>query len=97
MALVQDDVTNCCWKLPYTLLAIRTTIKPDRSASPAELVFGEGLAVPGDILGTSPSADVELERQRRNLIYNLRFEVARIQSTSTSTPKRPKVHVPMKI
>ena len=45
-----DDQEQWLWRLPMTLLAIQTTLKPDVGASPADLVYGEGLALPGEIL-----------------------------------------------
>ena len=36
------------WRLPCSLLAIRTALKTDLGASPADLVYGKGLALPGE-------------------------------------------------
>ena len=51
IALGEGERLLWYWKLPMALLAIRTTIKPDIGASPSELVFGEGVAVPGKLIG----------------------------------------------
>ena len=62
------------------LLSIRTTLKPDLGASPADLVFGEQLAVPGEALPVNPADGKQLSRQRaaalaaselRSLDFNL--------------------------
>jgi len=37
-------------KLPYILLAIRNTIDPDINISPAQAVYGQAIALPGDLL-----------------------------------------------
>ena len=82
------------WKLPCSLLSIRTTLKPDVGASPADLVYGEGLAVPGELVVSSPIPDNEVTAQRQRLLDNLRLEVARIQPVPTSAHRRPAVHLP---
>ena len=93
-ALGADDPNQWFWKLPCSMLAIRTTIKPDIGASPADLVFGEGLSVPGDTLGSGPPSDEEMQRERSNLLDHLHLEVSRLQPSQTSTHRRPAVFVP---
>ena len=93
-ALMHDEPEQWFWKLPCTLLAIRTTLKPDIGASPADLVFGEGLSIPGELLGTSSADDTGAQEQRQRLLDNLRLEVARVQPTPTSAHRRPAVHLP---
>ena len=75
------------------LLSLRTTLKPDIGASPADLVYGEGLAVPGDLLPSLPDNN-ELERQRQSTLANLRLEVERLQPTQTAAHRIPNVHIP---
>ena len=94
IALCQDEKENWFWRLPCALLAIRTTLKPDIGASPADLVYGEGLAVPGELLGRHQGEDRELQQQREQQLSNLRLEVARLQPTETSAHRTPVVHVP---
>ena len=91
MALCGDDRHSWFWRLPMALLALRTTLKPDIDASPAELVYGEGLAVPGDLL---PSLPTNLNSQRQNTLANLRLEVERLQPKQTSAHHIPHVHIP---
>ena len=74
--------------------AIRTTIKPDINACPAELVYGEGLTVPGMVLPVQPPTDDELRHERNNTLDHLRLEVARLLPTPTSAHRTPKVHIP---
>ena len=54
------------WKaqLPFTLLGIRTSPKEGLQVSPAEMVYGETLAVPGEFFPT-PTDDVDLHKLRR--------------------------------
>ena len=93
-ALAADEPEQWFWRLPCSLLAIRTTLKPDIGASPADLVFGEGLAVPGEVLSSGPRNEAEEHEQRRRLLDNLRLEVARVQPKPTSAHRRPNVHLP---
>lgn len=94
MALAEDVPNDWYWRLPCALLSIRTTLKPDISASPADLVYGEGLAVPGDLLPASLPSEEDAQEQRQSTLDNLRLEVARLQPTQTSSHRRPRVHIP---
>ena len=94
LALGHEDPEKWFWRLPCTLLAIRTTLKPDIGASPAELVYGEGLAVPGSLLNSTPPDDATQQRLQRETAEHLRLEVERLQPTSTSNHRRPRVQLP---
>ena len=76
------------------MLSIRTTLKPDVGASPSDLVYGEGLAVPGELLPSTPPTDPQLARQREEALSELRMEVARLQPVPTSTHRQPRIHLP---
>ena len=93
-AIATEEPQSWFWRLPCSLLAIRTTLKPDLGACPADLVFGEGLAIPGELIGSSRPSDDEASRQRKRTLDHLRLEVARIQPTKTSAHRRPAVHLP---
>ena len=58
------------------------------------MVFGEGLAVPGELLPDNPSDDTQEREQRKHLLDNLRLEVARVQPKPTSAHRRPRVNLP---
>ena len=94
IALGDGDKLGWFWKLPMTMLAIRTTVKPDLGASPSEMVFGEGLTVPGQLIGPPQMTEEELLRQQRATLGNLRLEVERLQPIPTSAHRRPAVHIP---
>ena len=94
LAICDDSPQDWYWRLPSALLSIRTTLKPDIGSSPADLVFGEGLAVPGDLHGDFPSDPPQLLRQRQSAQANLRLEVARLQPKPTSAHRRPTVFIP---
>ena len=94
IALCDSNQHRWYWKLPMSLLAIRTTIKQDIGASPADLVFGEGLSVPGSLLPDPPDSEEEIHSHRRNTLANLRLEIQRLQPTPTSTHRLPRTYVP---
>ena len=94
IALGSEEPNDWYWRLPCSLLSIRTTLKPDIGASPADMVFGEGLAVPGTLLPTQPPTEDEEAETHPDLLNNLRLEVARLQPTKTSAHRRPRVHIP---
>ena len=84
IALGSGERHNWFWKLPMTLLALRTTVKPDIGASPSDLVYGEGITVPGQLIGPPQLSEEELLRQQRATLSNLRVEVERLQPKPTS-------------
>ena len=94
IALGNDEPSKWFWRLPCALLAIRTTLKPDVGASPADLVFGEGLAVPGTLLSSAPLEAAQQRQQRTETLNELRLEVARLQPVQTSAHRSPHLHVP---
>merc|ERR1712020_624705 len=60
-------------ELPWVLLGLRTTPKEDLNASPADLVYGAPLTVPGDFIQETPQAPVnEHLRQLREKVSDLR-------------------------
>ena len=93
-ALCRDEREKWYWRLPCSLLSIRTALKPDLGASPADLVYGEGLALPGELLGKHSDEDQYLQRQREAQLSNLRLEVERLQPTATSAHRTPVVYLP---
>ena len=97
MALGAEEPSQWYWRLPCALLAIRTTLKPDIGASPADLVFGEGLALPGEALPANPSTDEQLARQRASALADLRIEVARLQPVATSAHRNPAIFMPQEL
>lgn len=97
IALGHESPQEWFWRLPCVLLAIRTTVKPDVGASPADLVFGEGLAVPGEALPDNPATDATLQQQRLSALADARLEVSRLQPVQTSAHRRPHVHLPQEL
>ena len=94
VALGQGERLQWFWRLPMTLLALRTTVKPDIGASPSDLVFGEGITVPGQLVGPPNLNPEELLRAQRSTLNNLRVEVERLQPKPTSAHRAPRINVP---
>ena len=94
LALGADEPEDWFWRLPCVMLSIRTTLKPDVGASPADLVYGKGLAVPGELLPPNPAMESKLAHQRAAALADLRIEVSRLQPVQTSAHRRPLVHIP---
>ena len=97
LALGENAGPQWYWRLPLVLLAIRTTLKPDVGATPADLVFGESVAVPGALLSSTPSSEEDLNQQARGILSNLRMEVERLQPTQTSTHRVQRVQIPTEL
>ena len=94
IALGNESPDDWYWRLPCSMLAIRTTIKPDLGASPADLVYGEGLAVPGELLQDNPAIEPQLIRQREAALADMRIHVSRLQPVQTSAHRRPVIRLP---
>ena len=62
MARCTDE--NWLQQLPWVLLGLRTAPKSNGEASPAEKVYGETLAVPGEFFPSTADEDVPLDRLR---------------------------------
>jgi cleavage and polyadenylation specificity factor subunit 1 len=74
--------------LPLVLLGIRTAFKEDLQASVAELVYGEPLRIPGDLL--APAADPV---DPAHLITELRQHMARLRPVPAARHASPATFV----
>ena len=79
---------NWADELPWVLLGHRTTPKDDLKASPADLVYGSPLTVPGDFVQDSPQATVD-EHLRQ-----LRERVGDLSPVPASHHDCPRTNVP---
>ena len=93
LAASHDKPNEWYWQLPAVLLSIRTTLKPDIGASPAEMVYGEPISIPGTLLSDLDLEDDQL-RQQRAAVNDLRVEVARLQPMPTSAHRKQRVQLP---
>ena len=97
LAPSHDKPDEWYWKLPAVLLSIRTTLKPDLGASPADMLYGEPVAVPGSLLSSHPSTDDQLQHQQQSTLSNLRLEVERLQPVPTSAHRIQKLQIPQEL
>ena len=85
--LEMGDSYGSSWSLalPWVMLGKWTEYQPDLGASPAELVFGQTLHVPGDLAG----ADLTLDSSLPELLERLCRNAARepVQTAHHSTPE----------
>ena len=86
--------TSWCQQLPWTLLGLRTTHKEDLGASPAELVLGDVLTIPGELLPISPLSDDIDAHARAEFKRNLHFDVAMMQPVAGTAHTPPTTRVP---
>ncbi|CAH2070726.1 unnamed protein product, partial [Iphiclides podalirius] len=68
--------------LPVVLLGMRAALKEDLQCSPAQLVYGEPLRLPGELIAPTPAPDrVE---DLTNFATQLRLQMARLRPTPAS-------------
>lgn len=80
-ALMCHDV-NWTTALPFVLLGLRTTHKPELNVSPAELVYGETLRLPGELV--DPSTVPKVDADSPHFINMLRERMAQIRPQPAS-------------
>ena len=78
-------------QLPWVLLGLRTTVKDDLRCSPAELVYGTPIAIPGDCLPTStaPPPGTQLES-----LHHTVNGFKAVQTAHNTAPQRPAAPLP---
>lgn len=71
-ALTANDPENWTEKLPFVLLALRSMYKEELGATPAEMLYGQSLRLPGEFLNESNAiTETELVNKWRSIIQNL--------------------------
>lgn len=76
--------------LPLVLLGVRSAIKEDLKASPAELVYGEPLRIPGEFLTPAPP---KITNEPVELVKRLRKQMAELRPTPASRHCKPNTFV----
>lgn len=76
--------------LPMALLGIRTTLKQDIQCTPAELVYGMTLRIPGEFLATN--TDISTPDQT-NYATKLKTAMQKLKAIPPRQPKHQHIHV----
>lgn len=88
--MARCNTRNWNSELPLVLLGIRTTIKEDLNCSPAELVYGQTLKIPGDMIIPS-----EIDHSTTNfLIQNLRTTMQNTKCTKPDVRNSSQIYIP---
>lgn len=81
------DPTQWTESLPTILLGLRTTYKPDIEATPAELVYGTDLRIPGEFFTTAGN------RTETETVVKLRSAMQQLQPTNTAWHAKHKIFI----
>lgn len=84
--------TNWYFDLPLVLLSIRSSIKSDIGLSPAELVYGDNLHLPADII-----PPVEDHASMEDCIKKLKAKIENQQSAPTRVDSKEQPFVPKEL
>lgn len=88
--MARGKTTHWREELPFVLLGIRSTLKEDLGCSPAELVYGQPLRLPGEFLVDSPTTNpVDFS----NFVDRLRLHMRNVRPSETRSPKNNKRQV----
>lgn len=77
-------------ELPFVLLGIRASIREELGTSPAEIVYGQPIKLPGEIVINRSNEVVD----PTNLIDRLKTYMQNIKPTDTKVPEKMKEYVP---
>lgn len=78
-------------ELPFILLGIRVTFKEDLHCSPAELVYGQSLKIPGEFFVDNPKAE---PINPNYLVDRLRDYMRKLKISEPRTTNQSNVHLP---
>lgn len=79
-------------ELPTVLLGIRTSFKDDLNCTPAELVYGQNIKVPGEFFTSNSNSNPNTDTS--DFIKQLRSAMRNISPTSTRTATQPSTYIP---
>ena len=86
------DSAQWAYHLPIIVLSLNTTIKEDLDASPAELLYGQCLRLPGDLFISSDSLPPPTSAPE--LLHNMKKFASSLQPTSTRVNQSTPVYLP---
>lgn len=87
-AILCTDKDNWVDRLPIIMLGLRTAVKDDIKASPAELVYGTTLRIPGEFFDTSSNTQSQHE-----ILRKLHQNFEELKPTPTSNHARHKTFI----
>lgn len=87
-AICSGDSINWIQRLPIILLGLRSTIKEDIGATPAELVYGSTLRLPADFFTPSHKQHTQSE-----FVKQLRDTMSKLKPTQTSWHTQQKLFI----
>lgn len=87
-AIMSYQTKDWCAVLPAILLGLRTTFKEDLKATPAEMLYGTTISLPGEFFDVSKEQSSQPE-----FVKSLREQMASIRPTLTSNHSKEKVFV----
>lgn len=91
-SIMSKDSVRWSFELPFILLGIRSTIKEDLGASPAELVYGQNLNLPSDIVcGTDFD---ENDNNFSDFANKLKSSMSSLKPTKPKELKQVKIYIP---
>lgn len=79
-AIMCRDSANWCFVLPTILMGLRSTFKEDLNATPAEMVYGTTLRLPGEFFCKSKPSEIN----ECEFVSDLRRQMAALQPTQTA-------------
>lgn len=87
-AIMAKEGVSWSVALPMILLSLRNTLKPDIDASPAELVFGTTLRLPGDMVDSRKE-----QYSQEEFVKQLTKAMHELQPTQTADHSKPQVFI----
>lgn len=87
----REDTTNWSQELPFVLLGIRTAIKEDLNCSAAEMVYGQSLRLPGELLFPFPQYK---NAPTNEFVNQLRTTMRNVVPTDTRKANQTDVFIP---
>lgn len=82
----RQNTENWSIELPLILLGIRTSIKTDLGCTPADLVYGQSLKIPGDFIDTTKQNNVVLPQS--DFVMKLRTAMQNLIAKETRQTKQ---------
>lgn len=86
--MANEASSNWLTALPLVMLGIRSTFKPDISASTAEMVYGTNLYLPGELIAPSDNTPIATD-----FVSVLRRQMSTLRPTHTKSTSRQTTYI----